>query len=78
VHKQPDHSLRAKRAWKWSGEMTVAITVCYLGFEFSFPVVGLLQLSVWVDDVRFAPNSGHKWLGRGMSAFDPKRTYSLM
>ncbi len=25
-------------------------------------------------DVRFAPNSGHKWLWRGMSAFDPKRT----
>ncbi len=29
-------------------------------------------------DVRFAPESGHKWLGRGMSAFDPKRTFSLM
>ncbi len=25
-------------------------------------------------DVRFTPESGHKWLGRGMSAFDPKRT----
>ena len=26
-------------------------------------------------DVRLAPNSGHKWLWRGMSAFDPKRTF---
>ncbi len=25
-------------------------------------------------DVRFTPTSGHKWLGRGMSAYDPKRT----
>ncbi len=25
--------------------------------------------------VRFTPESGHKWLGRGMSAFDPKRTW---
>ncbi len=25
-------------------------------------------------NVRFTPNSGHKWLWRGMSAFDPKRT----
>ncbi len=26
------------------------------------------------SEVRFTPESGHKWLGRGMSAFDPKRT----
>ncbi len=25
-------------------------------------------------NVRLTPNSGHKWVGRGMSAFDPKRT----
>ncbi len=25
-------------------------------------------------DVRLAPNSRHKWLWRGMSAYDPKRT----
>ncbi len=25
-------------------------------------------------DVRLAPNSGHKWLWRWMSAYDPKRT----
>ncbi len=25
-------------------------------------------------DVRFTPQSGRKWLWRGMSAFDPKRT----
>jgi hypothetical protein len=25
-------------------------------------------------NVRFAPNSGHKWVLRRMSAFDPKRT----
>jgi hypothetical protein len=30
------------------------------------------------SDVRLAPNSGHKWLGRGMSAFDPKRTLRVM
>ncbi len=28
-------------------------------------------------NVRFAPNSGHKWVGRGMSAFDPKRTLAI-
>ncbi len=28
------------------------------------------------SDVRFTPESGHKWLGRGMSAYDPKRTFS--
>ena len=27
-----------------------------------------------VGNVRFTLESGHKWLGRGMSAFDPKRT----
>ncbi len=26
-------------------------------------------------DVRFAPESGHKWLSLRMSAFDPKRTF---
>ncbi len=26
-------------------------------------------------DVRLAPNSRRKWVGRGMSAFDPKRTF---
>ncbi len=25
----------------------------------------------YVTDVRLAPKSGHKWLGRGMSAYDP-------
>ncbi len=25
-------------------------------------------------DVRLAPNSGHKWVLRRMSAYDPKRT----
>ncbi len=28
-------------------------------------------------DVCFTPESGHKWLGRGMSAYDPKRTFGL-
>ncbi len=27
-----------------------------------------------LTNVRFAPNSGHKWLWRWMSAYDPKRT----
>ncbi len=27
-------------------------------------------------DVRFTPESGHKWLGRGMSACDPKQTFT--
>ncbi len=30
------------------------------------------------SDVRFTPESGHKWLGRGMSAFDPKRTLRVL
>ncbi len=29
-------------------------------------------------DVRLAPESGHKWLGRGMSAYDPKRTLTTL
>jgi hypothetical protein len=29
-------------------------------------------------DVRFAPNSGHKWVLRRMSAFDPKRTFVVL
>ncbi len=28
-------------------------------------------------DVRFTPNSGHKWLCRGMSAYDPKRKLAV-
>ncbi len=28
-------------------------------------------------NVRFAPNSGHKWVGRWMSAYDPKRTLAV-
>ena len=28
------------------------------------------------SDVGFTPESEHKWLGRGMSAFDPKRTFN--
>ena len=28
--------------------------------------------------VRFAPDSGHKWLCRGMSAYDPKRTLTTL
>ena len=31
-----------------------------------------------LTNVRLAPNSGHKWLGRGMSAFDPKRTLTTL
>ena len=27
----------------------------------------------WPDYVRLAPESGHKWLWRGMSAYDPSR-----
>ncbi len=29
-------------------------------------------------NVRFTPNSGHKWLWCGMSAFDPKRTLTTL
>jgi hypothetical protein len=29
-------------------------------------------------NVCFTPKSGHKWLWRGMSAFDPKRTFSAV
>ncbi len=30
------------------------------------------------SDVRFAPKSGHKWVCRGMSAYDPERTLGAM
>ncbi len=33
-----------------------------------------LGLKKRTSDVRFAPNSGRKWLCRGMSAYDPKQT----
>ena len=30
------------------------------------------------SNVRLTPKSGHKWLCRGMSAYDPKRTFGLI
>ncbi len=36
--------------------------------------VGLKKQTFYVC---FAPHSGRKWVGRGMSAFDPQRTLSL-
>ncbi len=29
-------------------------------------------------NVRLTPNSGHKWLGRGMSAYDPFQTIAAI
>jgi hypothetical protein len=29
-------------------------------------------------NVRFAPNSGHKWVPEFISAFDPKRTFLVL
>ncbi len=31
----------------------------------------------YAANVRFAPNSGRKWVWRGMSAYDPKRTFEV-
>ncbi len=42
----------------------------------------MTQAEAWIHkrapnaNVRFPPRSGHKWVGRGMSAFDSKRTWA--
>jgi hypothetical protein len=42
----------------------------------TFWLVMLLVGGSYMPVRRFAPESGHKWLWRGMSAYDPKRTFT--
>ncbi len=64
------HGRKQKGAWAITGLGHGLISWC-CGWRCPLQSFGLKKRT---SDVGFTSESGHKWLGRGMSACDPKRT----